>query len=124
MGKNKNFRKEWRTLTELGQEFGMSAVKFGNLLKQHELREKSGEPSQAAHEDGFVQKISPKDGKPYFLWHHKRTSDRLVELLVPKSGVSTEEASKMTEARKLAREYIEALKLDDDGSKMGYFMFQ
>ena len=76
MGKNKNFRKEWRTLTELGQEFGMSAVKFGNLLKQHELREKSGEPSQAAHEDGFVQKISPKDGKPYFLWHHKRDFDR------------------------------------------------
>ena len=30
----------------------------------------------------------------------------------------------MTEARKLAREYIEALKLDDDGFKMGYFMFQ
>ncbi len=124
MSKKKNFRKEWRTLTELGQEFGVSAIKFGNLLKQHDLRAKTGEPTQEARENGFVQEIQPKDGKPYVLWHQKKTSDRLVELGVEKSGVSAKEASKMTEARKLAREYIEALKLDDEGSKMGWMMFQ
>jgi hypothetical protein len=48
MGKKNNFRKTWRTLTELGQEFGVSAVKFGNLLKQHGLREKDGESTQIA----------------------------------------------------------------------------
>lgn len=124
MSKKKGFRKEWRTLTELGQEFGISAVKFGNLLKQHDLREKSGEPTRFARENGFVQEINPKDSKSYFLWHQKKTSDRLVALGVEKFGVSAKEASKMTEARKLAREYLDALKLDDDGSKMGYIMFQ
>lgn len=124
MSKKKSFRKEWRTLTELGQEFGVSAVRFGNLLKQHDLREKTGEPTQVARENGFVQEISPKDGKVYFLWHQKKTSDRLVELGVEKSGVSAKEASSMTEARKLAREYMDALQLDNDGSKMGYIMFQ
>lgn len=28
----------------------------------------------------------------------------------------------MTEARKLARSYLEAMKLDDEGSKLGYLM--
>jgi hypothetical protein len=75
MGTKNNFRKTWRTLTELGQEFGVSAVKFGNLLKQHGLREKDGEPTQNAKEGGFFEKIVPNDGKPYYLWHR----DKIVE---------------------------------------------
>ncbi len=64
MSKKNNFRKTWRTLTELGQEFGVSAVKFGNLLKQHGLREQDGEPTQNAKDGGFFEKIVPNDGKP------------------------------------------------------------
>ncbi|MBW4671426.1 MAG: hypothetical protein KME60_29395 [Cyanomargarita calcarea GSE-NOS-MK-12-04C] len=41
---------------------------------------------------------------------------------VEKNGVSSQEASKTTEARKLAREWIEAQRLDDEGSKLGYIM--
>jgi hypothetical protein len=121
--KNKqNFRKQWRTLTELGQEFDVSAVKLGNLLKQHGLRESDGEPSQIAKDGGYFEKIQPKDGKPYYLWHGQKTADYLASQGVEKSGVSSKEASKMTEARKLARSYIEAQKLDDEGSKLGYIM--
>ena len=123
MGKNKkqNFRKQWRTLTELGQEFGMSAVKFGNTLKEHGLREKTGEPSSIA--EGYFEKITPNEGKVYYLWHCQKVSEYLMSKGVQKLGVSTKEASKMTEARKLARSYVEAKKLDDEGSKLGYMMF-
>lgn len=123
MAKKNNFRKTWRTLTELGQEFGVSAIKFGNLLKQHGLREKNGEPTQLAKDGSFFDKITPKEGKPYYLWHHDKTSEYLVSQGVAKSGVSAKEAEKMTEARKLARSYMEAQKLDDESSKLGYMMF-
>ena len=122
MGKKNNFRKTWRTLTELGQEFGVSAVKFGNLIKQHGLREKDGEPTQHAKDGSFCEKIVPNEGKHYYLWHHDKTVEFLISKGVEKQGVSAKEASKITEARKLAREWIEAQKLDDEGSKLGYMM--
>ena len=120
--KKQDFRKTWRTLTEMGQVFGMSAIKFGNLLKQYGLREKNGAATQLAKDGAFCQEIVPKEGKPYYLWHSEKTSDYLVERGVVKSGISDRDASKMTEARKLARSYLEAVKLDDEGNKLGYMM--
>lgn len=121
--KNKqSFRNEWRTLTELGAEFGLSAVKFGKLLKEHGLRTDDGTPSEEAVTGSFCEKIQPKEGHSYYLWHQKRVSTYLVEKGVVKCGVSAVEASKLTEARKLARSYIEAQKLDEEGSKLGYMM--
>lgn len=122
MSKKNSFRKTWRTLTELGQEFDISALKLGNLLKQHGLREKSGEPTQRAKDGGFFEKIVPNEGKPYYLWHRDQTVEFLISQGVEKNGVSTREATKTTEARKLAREWIEAQRLDDEGSKLGYMM--
>ncbi|MUH00232.1 hypothetical protein F7734_51375 [Scytonema sp. UIC 10036] len=122
MSKKNNFRKTWRTLTEIGQEFGVSAVKFGNILKQHGLREKDGEPTQKAKDGGFFEKIVPNDGKAYYLWHRDKTVEFLVNQGVEKSGISAKEASKTTEARKLARAWMEAQQLDDEGSKLGYLM--
>jgi hypothetical protein len=125
MGKKnqQSFRNTWRTLTELGQEFGISAVKFGNLLKLHGLRDSSGEPTAMAKDGGFFEHIIPKQGHPYYLWHGKKTSEYLLSQGVAKNGVSSKEASKVTEARKLARSYMEAPKLDSEGSKLGYMMF-
>jgi hypothetical protein len=122
MSKKNNFRKTWRTLTELGQEFGVSGIKFGNLLKQHGLREKDGEPTQKAKDGSFFEKIAPNNGKPYYLWHRDKTVEFLISQGVHKNGVSAQEASKTTKARKLAREWIEAQRLDDEGSKLGYMM--
>jgi hypothetical protein len=122
VAKKNNFRKTWKTLTELGQEFGVSAIKFGNLLKQHGLREKDGEPSQIAKDGGFFEKITPNEGKSYYLWHREKTAEYLVSQGVTKNGISAKETEIMTEARKLARSYMEAQKLDDEGSKLGYMM--
>jgi hypothetical protein len=122
MSKKNNFRKTWRTLTELGQEFGVSAVKFGNLLKQHSLRDKDGEPTQFAKDGNFFEKIVPNEGKPYYLWHHEKTVNYLLQAGVEKKGVSAKEATLNTEARKIAKEYLEAQKLDEEGAKLGYLM--
>ncbi|MEA5535624.1 hypothetical protein [Crocosphaera sp. XPORK-15E] len=122
MSKKNNFRKTWRTLTELGQEFSLSAIKFGNLLKQHNLREKDGEPTQLAKDGNFCDKIVPKEGKPYYLWHHEKTVNYLVQLGVEKKGISSKDATLNTEARKLAKAYLEAQKLDGQGDKLGYLM--
>ena len=117
------FRKTWRSLTELGQEFGVSAVKFGKLLKQHGLKEEDDEPSQTAKEGELFKKITPKKGKPYYLWHHNKTVKYLTCLGVKKSGISEDEAMLNTEARKLAKSYLEARKLDDEGSEFGFIWF-
>ncbi|MDF5715136.1 MAG: hypothetical protein PUP93_14935 [Rhizonema sp. NSF051] len=122
MDHKKSFRKTWRTLTELGKEFGVSAVKFGNLLKKYGLREKDGEPTQKAITGGFFNKITPNEGKPYYLWHRDKTVQFLQTQGVEKNGLSSQEALKTTQARKLAREWIEAQRLDDEGSKLGYLI--
>jgi hypothetical protein len=123
MSKKNNFRKTWKTLTELGQEFGVSAIKFGNLLKEHGLREKDGKPSSIAKEAGYFEEVIPKEGKPYYLWHREKIVNFLVDRGIEKRGVSAKEAELMTQAPKLARSYLEAIELEEEGSKLGYLMF-
>ncbi len=115
-----NFRSEWRTLTELGSEFDKSAVAFGKMLKEHGLRDSNGEPTEAA--SGFFQKIVPNQGKPYYLWNHKQIVSFFQTKGINTAGNSSD-ALKDTEARKLARSYLDAQKLDEAGSKLGYLMF-
>ncbi|NEO31397.1 MAG: hypothetical protein F6K36_13370 [Symploca sp. SIO3C6] len=123
MGKNKkSFRSQWQTLTELGTQYGISARKFGSLLKEHGLREQSsGIPTPLA--EGMYQEITPKNGKPYILWGRTQVIDYLKSKGI-NPIVSNKEAIKDTEARKLARNYLEAQKLGEEGSKLGYLMFQ
>jgi hypothetical protein len=123
MSKKKNFRKEWRSLTEIGNTFGVSARKLGLLLKKHGLRENEGEPSELAKKEGYCHFVDLKEGHGYYLWHGKKVTAYLEEQGEQKKGVSDQEASLNTEARKLARSYIEATKLDEEGSKLGYMMF-
>ncbi|MDJ0735604.1 MAG: hypothetical protein QNJ47_16345 [Nostocaceae cyanobacterium] len=121
MGKKskKKFRSDWRTLTELGSEFGKSAIAFGKMLKEQGLRDANGDPTQAAN--GLFQKIVPNQGKPYYLWNHKGVVSFFQSKGINPTGDAAD-ALKDTEARKLARSYMEAQKLDDEGSKLGYMM--
>jgi hypothetical protein len=123
MTKKKNFRQEWRSLTEIGNTFGISARKLGSLLKKYGLREGDGEPSELAKQEGYCHLVAPKEGHSYYLWHGKKVASYLEKQGEEKKGVSSKEATLNTEARKLARSYIEALQLDEEGSKFGYWMF-
>lgn len=123
MSKNKNFRQEWRSLTEIGDRFGISARKLGSLLKKHGIREEDGKPSEKAISEGFSHHVQPKQGHSYYLWHGQKVAKFLEQEGVAKNGVSAREATLNTEARKLAREYMEALELDEQGDKFGYLLF-
>lgn len=123
MGKKNNFRKEWRSLTEIGNVFGVSARKMGSMLKEHGLRNPDGDPSQLAKDKNYCHYVDPKKQKGYWLWHGKKVTEYLVEVGVKKKGVSEKEASLNTKARKLARSYMEADKLWEEGNKMGAWMF-
>ena len=123
MSKKKNFRKQWRTLTEVGNTFGVSARKLGSLLKQHGLRKDDGDPSELAKQEGYCHLVAPKNGHRYYLWHGKKVTAYLEEKGEKQTGVSPKEASLNTEARKLARSYIEAVRLDEEGCKYAYWLF-
>lgn len=122
MTKKKNFRQQWRSLTEIGNTFGVSARKLGSLLKQHGLRESDGKPSENAIAEGYCHFVEPKQGHSYYLWHGQKVADYLEQQGEERKGVSSQEATLNTEARKLARSYIEAAKLDKEGDKLGYMM--
>lgn len=97
----------------------MLTVEEKAVYTQQSTLNKNGEPTQIASDGGFFEKITPSEGKPYYLWHRNKTVEYLTSLGVNKSGVSEKEATLETEARKLAKSYLEAQKLDDEGSKLG-----
>lgn len=101
----------------------MLTVEEKAVYTQQSTLNKNGEPTQIASDGGFFEKITPSEGKPYYLWHRNQTVEYLTSLGVNKSGVSEKEATLETEARKLAKSYLEAQKIDDEGSKLGYMMF-
>lgn len=123
--KKENFRNEWKTLTELGDLFGLSARKLGILLKDHGIRNKDGSPSVLCMEKHFSHLVEPKGYSSYWLWN-KKIKDYLIEngVKLTENAISEKESSRKTEIRKLARDYIEAQELSDDGQdKMRYFIF-
>ena len=67
--------------TELGQLYGMSAIKIGKILKSQGLRELDGEPTQWAKIEGYVEKRYLED-RPfihYWAWHFDKTAQALEE---------------------------------------------
>ena len=63
--KKQNFRKTWKTITELSKIFGISNVKFGKVIKEYKLRQESGEPTIFAIDNEYCYKVEPKD-KPFY----------------------------------------------------------
>ena len=121
--KKKSFRSTWQTLTEIGQQFGLSAVKTGKLLKEFELRLDSGEPAQMAIDDNLCHIVEAKGQKPYWLWHGAKIGRIFEQRGIQRSAVSAKEAQKTTEARKLARSWLEAQAMLDRGDdKIGFML--
>lgn len=120
MSNRNKFRNKWKTLTELGTLYGVSARKFGSMLKEHGLRNKDGSPSEIA--EGFFHTVEPKNGHSYILWGKHQVTEYLARKGVEKT-VSNEDASKRNKARNLVKSYLEAQRLDDEGCKTGHWLF-
>jgi hypothetical protein len=71
---------EFLSLTELGQQFGISSHKMGRLLMTLGLRTKDKKPSSTAFQGGFVtQRASTQPGTYYWVWHGEKTMQLLHE---------------------------------------------
>ena len=67
---NKNKKKEkfsdiWVNQTTLGRTFNMSAVAIGKKLKELELRQADGKPTDKAISEGYCTFTPLKDGTPF-----------------------------------------------------------
>jgi hypothetical protein len=80
-----NFRAEWKSLKEIGQEFDISAIKAGRLLVEMGLRNSDKTPSEYAIKNGFCWRVeqSQYSNDPYWLWHGEKTVEAIDSYLNP-----------------------------------------
>lgn len=65
--------KEYLSLTQLGELFGVSRVVMGRWLHEIGLRE-NNEPTAQAIKEGFcVEGERPADWVPFWIWHADKT---------------------------------------------------
>lgn len=67
----KGFKKIWKTQTELGQQFGISAIAVGKILKKHHLKNEENIPTNKAIEEQYVHTVEDSQGNTFYLWNIK-----------------------------------------------------
>ena len=75
--KHEKFRDIWVNQTMLGKALDLSAVSIGKKLKELELRQADGTPTEKALSEGYCTATPLKDGTPFFLWHKKKVKQLL-----------------------------------------------
>jgi hypothetical protein len=90
----KNFKQTYTNLTDLGKQFGLSAVAIGKKLKELGLRQADGTPDPRALEDGTAKFTPLADGTPHYMWNRHKVAE-LVEYAglqrLPKNEVQVRE---------------------------------
>ncbi len=60
----------WSNQTELGKQFGISAIAVGKLLMEAGLKNSATKlASQKALDEEYAKSTPLKDGTPYFMWN-------------------------------------------------------
>jgi hypothetical protein len=103
-GKEK-FRDTWSNLTNLGKEYGLSAIKMGKKLKELGLRDEHGNATEKALTEGFAKLTPLKDGTPFYMWHNQNISK-----LMEETGEQKLDKNEVL-AQELAKEWIRINKL-------------
>lgn len=118
MGKEQErFRDIWVNQTTLGKSFNMSAVAIGKKLKELELRQANGAPTEKALTEGYCRSTPMKDGTPFFLWHKKK-----VKTLLQGNDLHSLSEQEIR-CKELAESIIEAEQLLDEGQdKLGFMI--
>ena len=128
MSKNKNFRNKWRTLTEIGQVLGLSAIKVGTLLKETGLRNSNGDPTNKSKEENFVHIVESKNNKTYFLWDGKKIilffkNNKNININF-NNGITYNDSLKLMKVKEIFNGYKEATKLlKNDEDKMAFMYY-
>lgn len=80
MPKSKSkFARTYRSLTDVGREFNLSARKVGDELKRLGYRDSEGHPTPKTLEAGIAVSTPLKNGTPYYRWHMNKTKAILAE---------------------------------------------
>lgn len=76
--KDKDWKLQWKNLTEIGKLFGLTSVSVGSFLKEVGLRNSDGTPSEAAISNNYVKIIhSNKYNTDTYMWKAGIVSDLL-----------------------------------------------
>ena len=90
MTKRKNsFAKKYRSLTDLGAVFNLSAIAVGKKLVEIGVRNADGSPTEKFLEEGLAVSTPLKNGTPHFRWHFHRCRELLVQ-----NGVKPDQSHK------------------------------
>lgn len=79
MGKKRQqkFTDVWANQTNLGKQFGLSAIAMGKKLKELGLRGEDGKPTVQALLEGYCILTPLKNGTPFFMWSRQKIKELL-----------------------------------------------
>lgn len=98
--KKQKFSDIWINQTNLGKQFGLSAIAMGKKLQELGLKNAQGKPTEQATAEEYCKSTPLKDGTPFFLWNRQK-----VENLMLASGAEKLD-SKEVKARDLATAWL------------------
>ena len=77
MGKKgrQKFTDVWANQTNLGKQFGLTAIAMGKELKELRLRGEDGNPTEQALSEGYCTSTPLKDGTPFFMWNRQKIEE-------------------------------------------------
>ena len=77
MGKKRHqkFTDVWANQTNLGKQFGLTAIAMGKKLKELGLRGEDGNPTVQALVEGYCTLTPLKDGTPFFMWSRQKIKE-------------------------------------------------
>jgi hypothetical protein len=103
--RRQKFSDLWSNLTNLGKQYGFSAIKMGKTLKDLGLRDEKGSPTEKALSEGLAKSTPLKDGTPFYMWHKGKVSALM--------GATGQEKLTKNEvlAQDLAKEWMRVSKL-------------
>ncbi len=77
MGKKgrQKFTDVWANQTNLGNQFGLTAIAMGKKLKELRLRGEDGNPTEQALSEGYCTSTPLMDGTPFFMWNRQKIEE-------------------------------------------------
>ena len=88
MSKKKKFRDVWGSQTDIGKRFGISAIKVGKILVQHDLKDQETKhATPKALNEGYAKSTPLKNGTPHYMWNLQKVSKILRKQYTPLSQV-------------------------------------
>ena len=117
--KKLKFKDVWANQTDIGKLFGLSAIKVGNKLTEHGLKDPdTKKATEKALKEGFVKETPLKDGTYFCMWNKQKIKSLLLSDIKPISN----EQIWINEALKRCKEIK---RMDDEGEdKLSSLMWE